>query len=278
MSAADMCPKRMDYEVQRGPKEPDHHQLLRMLRGNHLHNMWQEIMADAFDGDYVTPEKEVTIALDESITVPGHCDGYIKSLDAVYELKTVNPFTFKTIVNNDMPLRYNMEQANLYAWAYPAKHILFHYFDVAFCDSRFYLVPVSKHLLDLTVAKFKGRMANRVLGEMIDRPYHDPTGEPCSFCPWSDECYEGFAGQINAMSPAVLDVNAHADLYEHCVSSSEAREQRLEMDKIEKQSKKLISEYMLGGGWADAELGPFKIKVKLGKNNNPIVDVKGAAL
>jgi hypothetical protein len=54
----------------------------------------------------------------------------------------------------------------------------------------------------------------------------------------------------------------------------EARKTRLDCEKKEKDNKLNIARLLLSMGFKSCDIGTFSVDVKVGKNGNPLVDLK----
>jgi hypothetical protein len=262
----------MDYNISKGPKPFDTTQILRMDKGTSLHASWQEHLKEAWKGDYTMAEAEVEVRLKSGRKISGHIDGYIPSLNAVYELKTVADSTFVMVRNQDSPIPAHYEQGNLYAKAINADQILFHYYNTNSGESLYLLSPFSQAQADQTMDKFEEREEHMAKGTISDRPYHDPTGSPCWYCPYKEECYSGWAGEVNGMGAQEID---HKPLALAARMALVNKEERLKYDKLEKAEKASIAKLML----QELELNKaitknHTVTIKLGTKGNPLVTVK----
>lgn len=274
ISKAGDCARLLDYELQKGQSPIEYGQAMRMLMGTKLHEMWQEIMLEAFPLDFINPEKELMIEIGGQ-TIKGHPDGEFDSLDAVYELKTVGMNTFTMIKNGDAPLPQHYEQANTYAGILGRGQILFHYFSKDSGESLFMFAPYSPELFDATKRKLHKRIANKALGLIDDRPHHDPTAAPCWYCPRKDECYLGYEKEVNSMDVGHRFSEEHdPDVFLLVKAIDKNRNTRLESDKAEKLFKSELTNHLMGMGISHAFVGSYNVSIKLGKNNNPLLTLK----
>ena len=280
MSASGMCPRLMDYQIQGGKEPPTENSAERMSRGQHLHTMWQERMAGALGPDFQDVEQELVYDLvvpnddgsSDIIHIPGHIDGYVKSLDATYELKTVSEYTFKMVESNGKPLDSHYEQGNFYAYSKGCSDILFHYYCASDGKSLWYLVPMSDALGDMTANKFRQRVLNARKGVLEQRPYTDATASPCWFCERVTECYKDFKSEVESL-PTDVEVD-DVRFFDDVVLADGQRAQRLCSDKAEKAAKARIAKYMIQNELQSCKTRDFTVKVKVGKNNNPSVEIK----
>ena len=270
LSASGKCPRLMDYELKHGRKPFEFQQILRMHRGTYFHTMWQDLLSEIL----VEQEEEVTLVLKSGRKILGHYDGYIEPFDAIYELKNISEFSFQQVVNQDKPIVSHIEQANIYAHLRGASNTLFHYFNASSCESAFFLVPTSAKLAAKTKCKWEIREIHDKYGIIDNRPYSDATESPCWFCDYKDECYKGFEGEVSKYKSANMDHDE--GLTEKLANTISASATRLDNEKIEKKLKADIGKYLYGMGVSSASCNGMKVSVKLGKNKNTLVTVKGA--
>lgn len=273
MSNAGMCQRLMDYSIQRGVKPFDSKQIMRMEKGQWLHDMWQKHLADMMGEDFCDAEKELTFSLNSGRVITGHIDGYIKSLDALYELKTVADSTFIMVNNQDKPIQSHYEQASTYAAVYGAKNILFHYYNTNSGDSTFFLTPCSSDALGSAKDKFEAAEENEKSGVISIRPYSDPTESPCWYCSYKDECYKTWEGEVKSYGASKVLDKGFASSVSNCDSM---RTIRLDADKSEKKLKKEISEFMVAMEIKDASVEGYTVNLKLGAKGNPLITIKEA--
>lgn len=280
MSASGLCPRLMDYQIQRGGKAPPtENSAERMDRGKYLHTMWQERMQSALGPDFQDVEQELVYDLvipnvdgsSDIIYIVGHIDGYVRSVDATYELKTVSEYTYHMVEKNGKPLASHYEQGNFYAYSKGVSNILFHYYNASNGQSLWYLVPKSDAMGDMTANKFRQRILNSREGLLEKRPYTDATASPCWFCEKVKDCYKDFKKEVDNMSAgAVSDV----DFTVNVSKAAENRTTRLKADKVETLAKSKVAEYMIKHELKECVTHAHKVKIKIGKNNNPSVDIK----
>src|SRR5690606_33477427 len=112
------CPRLLDYEMQRGRSPISFEQAMRMHAGTYLGHMWRDIMTGALGADFVGAEEELKVTLEvdgETHVMPGHPDGEIISLDAIWELKSVSDSTYKMVEGQGHALPQHYLQGNGYA-------------------------------------------------------------------------------------------------------------------------------------------------------------------
>jgi len=271
MSKSGDCPRLMDYQIQAGEIAPEPSQAFRMYFGSHIHEMWRKIFEDMLPNDFSGAEREIEYH-DGDITLTGHPDGEINSIDAVYELKSVSDNSFNMVVTNGTAMPMHYEQANMYAHTLRRKNILFHYFNKNNSESIFLLAPMSEELAKSTIDKFKKRKVNAEAKVIEDRPYTDPTSTPCWFCKFKDECYKGFVWDVKTMGTAKLDDSD--EVMPHTQIAWDMRSTRLDAEKQESAAKAAIAHALIKRGIKAASIGEFTIDIKLGSKNNPITTVK----
>ncbi len=275
MSKAGDCERMMDYAVQRGEGAPDPSQALRMYFGTKIHDMWRELLEKIMPGDFHGAEVEAkyhdTVDGEEFVIV-GHPDGQIKSLNAVYELKSVSENTFNLINQQGHALPMHYEQANLYAHVLGMTQVVFHYFNKNNSESLFLVAPASASVAKQTIEKFRRRKVNARDNVIAPRPYTDPTSSPCWFCKFKTECYEGYAQQVSSMSAQVLPIES--PVYDDVEMAWNMRAIRLEHEKKEEVAKAALADKLIKLGINRARIGRFAIDLKLGGKQNPLTTIK----
>lgn len=274
-SAAGYCPRLMDYELQ-DPVQGvvSETGAMRMMMGTCLHEMWQKILKDTLGDDYGFIEGEITVPIMEGVSIEGHPDGVIKSLEAVYELKCVSNTSFISVAQGGEPLASHYEQANFYAGALGLPNILFHYFNRDNGESVYLMTPFNSSQFEESQRKFLRRVENKSRGVIEPRPYNDPTGAPCFFCSRKDQCYEGWESEVESFT--AIHVAPDSVEGETIRGYSELKKVRLTAEKQEKELRKELGKVMtkLGAKRIDVDGQDIYATFKLGKNNNPLVDVK----
>lgn len=273
------CPRLLDYEMQRGRSPFSFEQAMRMHAGTYLGHMWRDIMTGALGADFVGAEEELTVTLEvdgETHVMPGHPDGEIISLDAIWELKSVSDSTYKMVEGQGHALPQHYLQGNGYAYVKKRSNILFQYFNTDNKQSLFLMAPMVESLAESSFEMMRQRIRNKKAGVIADRPHTDPTKSPCWFCPRIEECYAGYASEVSAMTPANLNEEQERELQAFTEAAWSARMTRLECEKHETKYKEAISKMLLKLGFNNAKVGTFTVNVKLGKNNNPLVEIKQA--
>lgn len=274
MSTAGFCGRMMDYDWQMGKKRPSFQSAVRMLTGEPFHDFWRVTLSEIFGDGFKYAEEEIATEItagDETIRVPGHADGYLQEFDCITEVKSVSSSTFSMVNTQGTPLASHYEQGNIYADTIGAAWILFIYHNRDSGEYCLLMAPRSAELAASTKAKWVQRVLNKRAGVIADRPYSDSTGSPCWFCDWKDECYKGFASEVAAMTTAELvgvEMVIAKDYVGHRASrlESEKLEAKKKVDLIDALVKQKINQAMVNG------LGKFILKV--GKNNNPLLDYK----
>jgi hypothetical protein len=235
--------------------------------------MWREIFEKLFPNDFNNAEQEITY-VDGDLTITGHPDGQINSLDCVYELKSVSDNSFNMVVNNAQPMPMHYEQANMYSYVLKRSQILFHYFNKNNSESYFCVVPASIDVAKNTIEKFKQRQVNEASKTIADRPYTDPTASPCWFCKYNLECYSTYKAEVTAMTVAQLDDHVDAGILRHTNMAWTMRTKRLESEKAEDNAKAAIADALIKRGIKAANINAYSIEIKLGSKNNPITSIK----
>lgn len=273
ISMAGDCIRLMDYNNQQGRRPFGIDQALRLHTGTYLHRMWQDIMLGAFGSDFVEPESQVEIDCGE-FKVEGHPDGILKSLNAIWEFKTVSDHSFEMVKNAGTAMSQHYEQGNLYAHAKGLSSILFHYFNKNTSESLFLMAPYSKELAEHSISKMKKVYENKKTGVMSDRPYTDPTNSPCWYCPYKDDCYKDYKTEIAGMASVALPKEHEKELYDSVSGYWLLRSNRLAAEKGEAKLRELIVDRLVKRGLNNVSIGTFTIDIKVGKNNNPICNIK----
>lgn len=275
MSMAGDCQRKMDYDAQIGKPRPSITSAMRMLTGEPFHVFWRELLGKIYPGDFMFAEDELILTFEvdgENLSVPGHPDGYIKSLNAVVEVKSSSDSTFKMIEKNQVPLGAHYEQANIYAETLGAEWILFIYHNRNDGQYTLFLAPYSDRLAQSTVAKWAQVWRNRKLKAISARPYFDATGTPCFFCDHRERCYEGFGLEVKAFkTQETLDpaLTAFAERYLH------SRSTKLAHTKLEDQVKDQIAKWMFENKLNQIRVPELcDLNLKVGKNDNALVSIK----
>lgn len=275
MSTAGECVRKMDIEAQNGKPPVDAPTAFRLLTGEPIHQFWREILTRVFPDDYMYAEDELILDFEVDgvqVKVPGHLDGFIKSLNAVVEVKSVSESTFKMVKNQDHPLGSHYEQGNIYAEAIEAHSILFIYHNRNSGEYCLFLSPHSDAMAQGTITKWATVIRNRSAGVTSTRPYHDATGSPCFYCPHKISCYEGYTDQIKNMSATEIKDPKVTDMAQAYVFS---RRMKLDHTKHEETVKAAIAAYMFENKFNDMRIPDVgAISLKAGKNNNPLISIK----
>lgn len=274
MSGAGDCPRLMDYLMRDGVKAPEINHIMRMHTGTYLHNMWRDIKQGAFGDDYFGSEEEVTITLDNGVVVMGHPDGQFREAKCLDEFKSVSDSSFKMIINQGAPIPAHYEQANTYCGSLGLESMLIHYFNKDTGESHFFFAPYNSELFSLTKQKFVRRFDNKERGLIESRPHNDPTASPCWFCPKLAECYSGFKDEVSSMGRATYSETDQPELLGLVSEAVTARATRLECEKKEKANKSSIADVLIKLGVKSCDVGEFSCELKLGKNNNPLLELK----
>lgn len=277
MSSAGDCPRLLDYKLQRGQKAKDLKDAMRLLTGEPIHEFYRTMLRESFpDGDYCMSEEEVTLQL-YSNGVPlgkpilGHIDGYIASLKATVEIKSVGTHVYGMVVAEGRPLPTNLRQGNLYTGCVKgAEQTLFIYHCRDTGEYTMFLVPFMESLFQEVCDKFLAARIRQQQKMMIDRPYHDATLTPCWFCEWKDECYEGFAQEIKEFDETV----AEGTMLEDALRYIELREIRLGAEKNEGEMKQAMIASMSKQKISRLKTSKAALILSAGKNNNSLLAIK----
>lgn len=271
------CPRLLDYRLQDTLAPLRFNNAIRMERGTWLHLMWTELMSDSLGSDF-SYGQEFSFPLNSGDPITGHPDGYIKSLSAIWELKTVSASTFTMIKQNDSPIISHFLQSNLYCLGMSQEaevsQSLIHYFNVDNGESLFLPCPYDESIANDGIEMFNQRLANKEKGLIAERPYSDPSASPCWYCPAKDKCYDGWVSEVKNMTTTVLDIAEHSELHSNVQDCTTSRAMRLASDKAEKGFKEKVSSYLLSRQIKAAKLGEFSIDIKLGTKGNPLVTIK----
>lgn len=283
MSKSGSCVKRMSQDLWQPKKVPGKTSFLRFRRGHAMHAMWQEIMSEALGDDFCEQETELELELDlgqyGKKKILGHYDGLIKSLDAIYELKNINFYSFESVIK-DGAFAADIEQANAYANRRGVRQTLLHYFNVNDCTSLRILVPANKRLYTSTVEKFQLAAIAAIEERNLPRPYNDATASPCWFCHYKGECYKDFKGEVEDYDGVDLTRSPGEELVlkQHIVRCNQFRELRLEHDKNEADEKENIAKIFHARKWAKVLIKEgdkyFETTLKVGSKNNNLVSIK----
>ena len=273
-SAAGDCPRLMDYQYQHGKKDVLKPQAERMLVGHAIHSMWQDMIREMYGDGFIGVEEEIKVPFDvdgEPYHITGHPDGVIAPLNSLYELKTCSDFTYQAVRRDDKPMESHWLQANFYAWALSLPMILFHYYNRNTGESLFFEVPSNAEVALGVVEKFKVRIRNKALGVLQDRPYTDATQSPCWFCERKDDCYQDFSSDVHR---GVDHVSEDPEIVKLVETINRSRVQRLSSDSQEKLAKSELAHWMISGCIKTLRVGSSLVSVSVGKNNNPLINIK----
>lgn len=273
LSRSGDCARAMDLDMIHGMPGFDLGHALRLMHGTHIHKMWQELLAQALGDDFTDVEKEVFIEVD-GMSIPGHPDGRIKSMNAVYELKTVSDNSFTKALEMGTPFPAHYEQDNMYAHAMGCSNIITHYYNKNTSENLFLLAPYSEEIAKLTMLKFKERKDNMRERKIADRPYHDPTSTPCTYCNHKAMCYQNFEAEVAGMGSQVLLPESNMEVYTAAQQAWLMRAERLKAEKLEEFNKSKLGKFMLSTGFRSIKIGAYVAEIKLGKNKNPLVSVR----
>lgn len=276
MSMAGDCQRKMDYDLQLGKPKVEIDTAHRLLTGEPIHDYWRKLLEKVLPNDYMFAEDELELTFEvdgETIVVKGHMDGFIESLNAIVEVKSVGMTTFRLVAEtNKWPLPAHYEQGNMYAETKGASQILYIYHHRDSGAYQCFLVPHSAQMAQATVAKWASVIQNKKKGVISDRPYHDASGSPCSYCHWRDKCYEGFAGEVQRFKPQTTSDPTLKDI---AVQYLATRRSRLEQEKSETQFKSELAEFLFEKQLNSLVIeGIGEVTMKVGRHNNPIINIK----
>lgn len=270
MSAAGDCPRLLDYKLQNGRPEASLQSAMRLLTGEPIHDFYRGVFSSAFS-DFTMAESELALDLGLGDPVLGHCDGFIPSIGAVLEVKTVSESTFKMVKGSGEPLMSHRAQGNLYCGCIEgASQVLFLYHNRNSGEYLVYLVPFSATLFVETKAKFLAAREREAAGVMHDRPYQDPTESPCFFCDFKSQCYEGFDSQV-ASGNSQLAEGETALLSDGFIT---IRRNRLAMEKSEDHIKGRLMTTMIENKISRLIYNNSTLEVRVGKTGKPLLTVK----
>lgn len=262
----------MDYHLQGKIADlPDIDGSYRKTAGKYIHLFVQDLFTQAFGLDFTSIEEEVRLYhtvrhgdTEETFVFTGHPDGVLQSYGLVVEIKSVSANSFYVLSSRDEPYQQHIDQASLYARALDMKGILFVYYNRDTGEYRIMVRPVgntSATLEKMVAAEFRRRR-----GEMIDRPYYDQSSAPCSFCPAAEDCYKGFS--VDGFEERRLDIDGECALWD------KTRMARLSFESEEKELKDAVIKKMMEAGIKLAEGEEYVAAMRIGKNNNPLLDIK----
>lgn len=268
-SSAGDCPRLLDYKLKFGRKEFDTTSAARVLTGEPIHEYYRGVFARAFGDDYTNIEGELFLDIGET-RILGHCDGFLKSQNCVVEIKTVGSFTYEKVRSAGEPLPAHYAQANAYAAALGAGHILLLYHNRDSGEHLVYMVPYVAELWQSVVDKFTAALARKASGEIHPRPYSDASASPCAFCDYKSECYEGFGEEIAGLGEKEPSVETKLA----CEAYLREREARLTQERVEDKFKAAMVTAMLGDGLNVIRMPTAIVSLTTGKNNNILVKIK----
>lgn len=251
---------------------------LRMEMGTPLHEWWQDILQKSFPDDFALHEFEVQVTV-RGQTILGHFDGFLNSIKAVVEIKTVSESTFYLVKNAMKPLAPHLEQTNAYAGAFsnvretPVENLLFLYQNRNTGEYLMLIEPYNPDAYQATLTKWD--QAIQAIGMKVYpvRPYNDATCSPCWFCSHKERCYEGYAEQVAAMGAKEVD---DQEILTHSKAYSVARSEKLRFEKLEDVEKTNVAAWMLDANLNEIKTPEGKITLKVGKNNSPLISIKAA--
>lgn len=281
MSVAGECQRKLEYQTLLGPKAIDVTSFLRMETGSYLGKMMADLCMMAMPKDFINPERELRLVTPAGTEIIGHQDAEVLSLDATLDFKWVSDSTFQMLKNQNAPLDTNVSQINLYSMANGHKYNLLVYINretYEFLEFYFEADPLFAasilHKIDMV-------NENRKAKTLSPRQYTDKSDSPCWYCPYKEECYTGFAQEIEKMAEAVSVSDPQArDL---AMTSFNARRQRLAYEKEEENSRTKLGALLHGLGIKQASITPdergvaFSVDIKAGKKDNLICTVREKA-
>lgn len=274
MSMAGDCVLKICRDAQDGKKKPAINNALRMGIGHPIHNYWRDIFEKAFGEEFEFAEKLIELeihAAGETIKIPGHADGAIRSLDAAVEFKSVSDSTFTLVQNNGRPLPAHGDQANLYAHVIKKSKVLYVYCNRDSGEFLMFLEDYSLERAQSVIRKWTVAIEHNKNKSLPERPYHDATASPCFFCDWRESCYAGFADQVSKMGAQEVTEPRYvftASQY------SEARIAKLLSEKLEDEAKSSLAVWMIDHNLNQAKTEFGVITLKIGVKNNPLISIK----
>lgn len=121
--------------------------------------------------------------------IEGHCDGILKidKIRYVLEIKTINQYEFAKLTG---PKFEHRQQAMAYMYVLKIKYGIVLYFDKGTGQFKEYVIvydPVFvKEHVTATIRKHRALLAKK---ELPPRISEDPSRPPCSYCAFSELCY-----------------------------------------------------------------------------------------
>lgn len=271
MSAAGDCPRLLDYKLQQGRAETNLQSAMRLLTGEPIHAFYRDTLTDAFPGDYCMAEAELKLDIGLGPEIVGHCDGFIRSIGAAVEIKTVGQSTYTMVKGRGEPLQSHREQANLYAGCIEnCSQVLFIYHNRDSGEYLTYLVPFSPDLFMFNKTKFRLARERQAAKQMFPRPFNDPTESPCFFCAFKDDCYRGFDSQVAGGDTRVAD----GVLKSLATSFLDSRAARLAMEKAEEKVKGSLIDMMIREKVTKLIHDRAALEARVGKTGKPSVAIK----
>lgn len=272
MSMAGDCARKVTMDFVHGVPAIDFQNYMRMESGHALHEMFHGLMRSAFGEDYAEEIECKLVASDYEII--GHCDGVVRSLDCVVEFKSVSDSTFMMIKKMGKPLDQHIAQANLYAFGLNRPNILIVYFNKDNGIFEEFFFERDENLRDEVFKKVQRIMASVRERKTLPREYNDATESPCWYCPHVDKCYEGYKESVESLASKDIEDTEFQSI---ALMAASHRKSRLESEKREAATKAAVGDAMLNKFKVNqTRVGDFRFIVKVGKNNNMIVDIKEA--
>lgn len=275
MSSAGDCPRLLDYKLQQGRKVNSLEDAMRLLTGEPIHDFYRSLLRETFP-DYGMAEAEVSLQLYHDgvplgAPVLGHIDGYIESLKATVEVKSVGRHVYGMVTEKMAPLDTHLAQGNLYTGCIEgAENTLFIYHCRDTGQYTTLLVPFIKGLFDEVTEKFSKARLRQVMGIVSKRPYQDATQSPCWFCEYKDECYEGFAQEIETFEEAFAEGEGLVMALQYI----SLRDLRLGAEKNEGEMKKALIKEMSDKKISNLRTSRGALILSAGKNNNSLLTFK----
>lgn len=266
MSSAGTCPALLDHHLENGKPEQDLQSAMRLLTGEPIHDFYRGILRDAYGDDFGDAELEVSLDIGLGPPLVGHIDGFIKSLDAIVEVKTVGMYSYQMIEEKMAPFDAHVAQTNLYAAAKKCSKILFIYHNRDSGNYLTLLVDASPDSAKQTIEKFvKARR-----GEKTPRPYHNPDMTPCSYCELKATCYKDFASQVASGSSSEVT----AETMTPAAGFINARNARLHSEKEQETHKNALVQLMGEKSINKLTFGYITLELRVGKTGIPSIAVK----
>jgi HSP20 family molecular chaperone IbpA len=234
MSSSGDCPRALRYDKEYQRPAPSFGQAMRMMLGDYTHLMMQQILTKTYT-DFHSAEIEIEY-VDDGVTIKGHPDGVIDSLDCVVEIKSSSQETMRMVLNSG-PLPSHIRQGNVYGYVLKKKNVLFIYVNRNNGEIYCHPLPVNGILAEQSLDMLI-EVAKAPVGEQIPRPYSNPSESPCWFCSHKERCYEGFDQEIAGMKTGVEYHHTHVPLLAHSAYESvQHRNARLILERAEEDKR-----------------------------------------